>query len=48
MFGDMTGLRFDNDKGRYVNDKTHKMPYAKLTNTLTYKAHLNGRECVPR
>ena len=47
VFGDMTGLRFDNDKGRYVNDKTHKMPYAKMANILTYKAHLDGRECVP-
>ncbi len=47
VFGDMTGLRFDNDKGRYVNDKTHKMPYAKMANLLTYKAHLDGRECIP-
>ena len=47
VFGDMTGLRFDNDKRRYVNDKTHKMPYAKMANTLTYKAHLDGRECIP-
>ncbi|GAA0266745.1 RNA-guided endonuclease InsQ/TnpB family protein [Halobacterium noricense] len=47
VFGDMTGLRFDNDEGRYVNDKTHKMPYAKLANILTYKAHLDGRECIP-
>ena len=46
VFGDMTGLRFDNDKGRYVNDKTHKMPYAKMANILTYKAHLDGRECI--
>jgi putative transposase len=43
----MTGVRFDNDKGRYVNDKTHKMPYAKLATILTYKAHLDGRECAP-
>jgi putative transposase len=47
VFGDMTGLRFDNDKGRYVNDITHKMPYAKMANILTYKAHLDGRECLP-
>ena len=47
VFGDMTGLRFDNDEGRYVNDKTHKMPYAKLANILTYKSHLDGRECMP-
>jgi putative transposase len=47
VFGDMTGLRFDTGEGRYVNDKTHKMPYAKLANFLTYKAHLDGRECTP-
>ena len=47
VFGDLTGLRFDNDNGRYVNDKTHKMPYAKMANILTYKAHLDGRECGP-
>ncbi|QCJ45853.1 RNA-guided endonuclease TnpB family protein [Haloprofundus sp. MHR1] len=47
VFGDMTGLRFDNDKGRYVNDKTHKMPFAKTANILTYKAHLDERECIP-
>ena len=47
VFGDMTGLRFDNDKGRYVNDKTHKMPYAKMANILTDKSHLDGRECIP-
>jgi putative transposase len=47
VFGDMTGLRFDNDNGRYVNDKTHKVPYAKIANILTYKSHLDGRECVP-
>jgi putative transposase len=42
VFGDMTGLRFDNDKGRYVNDKTHKMPYAKMATILTYKATSTG------
>jgi len=47
VFGDMTGLHFDTDEGRYVNDKTHKMPYAKMANFLTYKAHLDGRECLP-
>lgn len=47
VFGDMTGIRFDNDEGRYVNDKTHKMPFAKMANILTYKAHLDGRACVP-
>jgi putative transposase len=47
VFGDMTGLRFDNDKGRHVNDKTHKMPYAKTATILTYKAHLDGRACIP-
>jgi putative transposase len=47
VFGDMTGIRFDNDEGRYVNDKTHKMPFAKMANFLTYKAHLDGRACPP-
>ena len=47
VFGDMTGLRFDNDEGRYANDKTHKMPYAKMATYLTYKAQLDGRECIP-
>jgi putative transposase len=47
VFGDMTGIRYDNDEGRYVNDKTHKMPFAKLANLLSYKAHLDGRECLP-
>ena len=39
--------RYDNNKGRYVNDKTHKVPYAKMANIFTYKAHLDGRECRP-
>jgi putative transposase len=43
----MTGLRFDNNKGRYVNDKDHKMAYAKIVNILTYKAHFDGQECIP-
>ena len=47
IFGDLTGLRYDTDEGRYVNDKTHKMPFAKMANFLTYKAHLDGRECLP-
>jgi putative transposase len=47
VFGDLTGLRFDTDEGRYVNDKPHKMPYAKLATILTYKAPLDGRECIP-
>ncbi len=46
VVGDLTGLRYDNDKGRYVNDKTHQMPYAKLATYLRYKARLAGRECV--
>ncbi|ELZ43078.1 IS1341-type transposase (TCE31) [Halorubrum californiense DSM 19288] len=28
VVGDLGGIREDNDKGRYVNDKTHKMPFA--------------------
>ena len=29
-------------KGRYVNDKTHKMPFARLLNDIEYKAHDAG------
>jgi len=30
VVGDLGGIRKDNHKGRYVNDKTHKMPFARL------------------
>lgn len=46
VVGDMTGIRYDNDEGRHVNDKTHKMPYARMANLLTYKARLAGVECL--
>jgi putative transposase len=46
VFGDMTGLSLDTDK-RYVNDKAHEISYAKMATVLTYKAHLDGRECIP-
>lgn len=46
VVGDLSGLRYDNDKGRYVNDKTHKMPFAKLVKYLQYKARLSGIECL--
>lgn len=42
----MNGIRYDNDEGRYVNDKTHKMPFAKMANYVTYKARREGRECL--
>ena len=42
VVGDLGGIRKDNDKGRYVNDKTHKMPFARLLNYLEYKAHDAG------
>jgi putative transposase len=44
--GDLGGIRKDNDKGRYVNDKTHKMPFAKLVNILEYKAWIAGTDIV--
>ena len=42
VVGDLGGIRKDNDKGRYVNDKTHKMPFARLLNYIEYKAHDAG------
>jgi len=39
VVGDLSGIRKDNDKGRYVNDKTHKMPFARLLNYIEYKAN---------
>jgi IS605 OrfB family transposase len=42
VVGDLGGIRKDNDKGRYVNDKTHKMPFARLLNYIEYKAHGAG------
>ena len=42
VVGDLGGIRKNNDKGRYVNDKTHKMPFARLLNYLEYKAHDAG------
>ncbi|TKX52095.1 transposase, partial [Halorubrum sp. SP3] len=42
VVGDLSGIREDNDKGRYVNDKTFKMPFARLLNYIEYKAHDAG------
>ncbi|RYJ14327.1 transposase [Halogeometricum borinquense] len=42
VVGDLGGIRKDNHKGRYVNDKTHKMPFARLLNYIEYKAHDAG------
>jgi putative transposase len=44
VVGDLGGIRTDNDKGRYVNDKTHKMPFARLLNYIEYKSHDVGIE----
>ncbi len=44
VVGDLGGIRKDNNKGRYVNDKTHKMPFARLLNYIEYKAHDAGIE----
>jgi putative transposase len=42
VVGNLEGLRYDNNKGRYVNDKTHQMPYSKFVNILEYKAEIAG------
>ncbi len=42
VVGDLGGIRKDNDKGRYVNNKVHKMPFARLLNYIEYKAHDAG------
>ncbi len=42
VVGDLGGIRKDTDNGRYVNDKTHKMPFARLLNYIEYKAHDGG------
>jgi len=44
VVGDLGGICKDNDKGRYVNDKTHKMPFARLLNYIEYKSHDAGIE----
>ena len=44
VVGDLGGIRKDNDKGRYVNDKTHKMPFARLLDYIEHKAHDAGIE----
>jgi putative transposase len=44
IVGDLGGIRKDNDKGRYVNDKTHKMPFARLLDYIEYKAHDAGMD----
>jgi len=42
VVGDPGGIRKDNDKGWYVNDRTHEMPFARLVNCIEYKAHDAG------
>jgi hypothetical protein len=37
VIGDLGGIRKDNDERRYVNDKTHKMVFARLLNDIEYK-----------
>jgi len=46
VVGDLSGICRDNDKGRYINDKTHKMPFARLLNYIEYKAHSAGIDVV--
>ncbi len=38
VLGDLGGIREDNDKGRYANDKIHRFPFAKLRTFIEYKA----------
>ena len=42
VVGDLGGIRKDNDNERYVNEKTHTMPFARLLNYIEYKAHDAG------
>ena len=42
LVGDLGGIREDNGKGRYVNDKTHTMPFARLLTYIEYNAHDAG------
>jgi putative transposase len=42
VVGDLGGIRKDKDKGRYVNDRTYKMPSARLSNYIEYNAHDAG------
>jgi IS605 OrfB family transposase len=44
--GDLCGIRKYNDKGLYVNDKTHKMFFVKLLNILEYKAWIARTDIV--
>lgn len=46
VVGDLSGIREDNDKGRFVNDKIHTMPFAKLQSFIEYKAHQAGLEVL--
>lgn len=42
VLGDLGGIREDNNKGRYANDKIHRFPFAKLRSFIKYKAHEAG------
>lgn len=46
VIGDLGGIREDNDLGRYTNDKVHRFPFAKLLNSIEYKAHEAGIEVL--
>lgn len=46
VLGDLGGLRDDNDRGRYANDKIHRFPFAKLRSFIEYKAHEAGIEVL--
>lgn len=42
IFGDITGIRKDNDMGSVINQKLHSLPYRKIYKTLEYKLTLEG------
>jgi putative transposase len=43
--GDLGGIRKNNDTGRYVTDNPHKIPFARLLNSIEYTAHDAGSTC---
>lgn len=42
VLGDLNGIRDKSDKGRKFNRKLNSMPFAKLSNYITYKANWSG------
>lgn len=42
VVGNLSGIRKDTDKRRYVVDDTHKMPFDRLLNDINHTAHDAG------